>query len=65
MLCYVMLCYVMLCYVMLCYVMLCYVMLCYVMLCRLSKTFVDFVNKFKSTDAISLKVSYVCSQYIT
>ena len=30
---------------------------------RLSKMFVDFVNKIKSTDAISLKLLYVCIQF--
>ena len=30
---------------------------------RLNKKFVDFVNKIKSTDAISLKLPYVCDQF--
>ena len=30
---------------------------------RLSKRFVDVVSKIKSTDAISLKLLYVCSQF--
>ena len=30
-----------------------------------SKKFVDFVNKIKSTYAISLKLPYVCDQFIT
>ena len=30
---------------------------------RLSKKFVDFVNKIKSTDTISLKLLYDCSQF--
>ena len=30
-----------------------------------SKKFVDFVNKIKSTDAISLKLPYVCDQFNT
>ena len=30
-----------------------------------SKKFVDFVNKIKSTYAISLKLSYVCDQFNT
>ena len=32
---------------------------------RLRKKFVDFVNKIKSTDTISLKFLYVCSQFNT
>ena len=28
-----------------------------------SKKFVDFVNKIKSTDAMSLKLRYVCDQF--
>ena len=32
---------------------------------RLSKNFVDFVNKIKSSVAISLKLPYVCNQFNT
>ena len=50
-----------------------YLLLLQLVLCRMaavkrlhvrgaSKKFVDFVNKIKSTDAIYLKLSYVCSQ---
>ena len=32
-------------------------------ICRLSKKFMDFVNKIKSTDAIFLKLLYICNQF--